>query len=42
MTWDVKTPSTMVGKTYSESEIATLIALKLKKITYNAENKQQL
>jgi hypothetical protein len=42
MMLDVITPCTMVGKTYSESEITTLIVLKLIKMTYNAENKQQL
>jgi hypothetical protein len=41
MMWDVKTPSAMVGMSYSESEIATLIVLKLIQIISNVENKPQ-
>jgi hypothetical protein len=42
MMWDVQTPCTMVGMSYSESVIATLIALKSIEITSNTENKLQL
>lgn len=42
MMWNVQTPCTMVGMTYSESVIATLIDLKSIQITSNTENKLQL